>query len=373
MDISGKVIEHRRWLHKNPELAFEEFKTSEYIRRHLDDFGIPYRKVGTGTIADLNVGSNQTIALRADMDALPITEINDKPYKSQIEGKMHACGHDAHTAMLLTAAEYMVKEKRPSKNVRFIFQPAEEGGCGACEMVKAGSVDGVDMVFGIHVWVGTKSGKFSSKSGPLMAGIDELTLSVKGIGGHAASPHQTVNPISIGATIVNELYKIRSLRIDPLENAVINVTAFNSGNTFNVVPTEAKIFGTIRTFSDVTRKDVISNVENMKDLAHSLGGDVDLNLKRIAPPVVNSKEGFDEAVKVIKKLGFEFEEAVPTMGSEDFAYYLQKVKGAFLFLGIRSESKHVIAPHHSPYFDVDEEALQSGVKFFLGIAGSMYT
>lgn len=371
MDISKKVIEHRRWLHKNPELAFEEFKTAEYIRKQLDDLGIPYKKVGTGTIADLNVGSDQTIALRADIDALPIKEINDKPYKSQIEGKMHACGHDAHTAMLLTAAEYMVKEKKPSKNVRFIFQPAEEGGCGACEMVKSGAVDGVDMVFGIHVWVGTASGKFSSKVGPLMAGIDELTLSLKGTGGHAASPHQTVNPISIGSTIVNELYKIRSLKIDPLENAVINVTAFNSGNTFNVVPTEAKILGTIRTFSDVTRNEVISNVESMKSLAHSLGGNADLDLKRIAPPVINSTEGFNEAMKVIKRLGFEFEEAIPTMGSEDFAYYLQKVKGAFFFLGIHSESKHVVAPHHSPYFDVDEEALQLGVKFFLGLTGSI--
>ncbi len=295
MDISKKVIEHRRWLHKNPELAFEEFKTAEYIRKQLDDLGIPYKKVGTGTIADLNVGSDQTIALRADIDALPIKEINDKPYKSQIEGKMHACGHDAHTAMLLTAAEYMVKEKKPSKNVRFIFQPAEEGGCGACEMVKSGAVDGVDMVFGIHV----------------------------------------------------------------------------SGNTFNVVPTEAKILGTIRTFSDVTRNEVISNVESMKSLAHSLGGNADLDLKRIAPPVINSTEGFNEAMKVIKRLGFEFEEAIPTMGSEDFAYYLQKVKGAFFFLGIHSESKHVVAPHHSPYFDVDEEALQLGVKFFLGLTGSI--
>lgn len=371
MEISKTVIEHRRWFHKNPELGFEEFKTAEYIRKYLNTLGIPYRTVGTGTIADLNVGSNYTIALRADIDALPIKEISDKSYVSQTDGKMHACGHDAHAAMLLTAAEYMIKEKRPSKNVRFIFQPAEEGGCGACEMVKAGAVDGVDRIFGIHVWIGTESGKFSSKSGPLMAGVDELTVSIKGTGGHAASPHQTINPISIGATIVNELYKIRTLKVDPLENAVINVTAFNSGNTFNVVPTETKILGTIRTFSDSVRDDVVSNIEDIKNIAKLLGGDASLSLKRVAPPVINSKDGVDEVISTVKKLGFEFEEAAMTMGAEDFAYYLQKVKGAFLFLGIRSESKHIVAPHHSPYFDVDEEALESGVKFFLGITGSI--
>lgn len=370
MELSKNVIEHRRWFHMHPELGFEEYETAKYIRAHLDKVGIPYKTVGTGTIAYLDVGSKETIALRADMDALPINELNDKPYISQNVGKMHACGHDAHTAMLLTAAEYM-GFKKPSKNVRFIFQPSEEGGCGACEMVKAGAVDGVDKVFGMHVWIGIKSGKFAVKSGPLMAGVDELSLSIKGIGGHAASPHQTVNPISIGATVINELLKIRSLNVDPLESAVVNITAFNAGNTFNVVPVESKILGTIRTFSDKVRNEIISNIEKMKTLSKSLGGDLEVKINRIAPPVVNSEEGKDYVVKILKKLGFSYEEALPTMGAEDFAYYLQKVKGAFVFLGIRSPSKNIVYPHHSPYFDVDEDVLEMGVRFFLGLAGEM--
>ncbi len=371
MDISKRVIAHRRWLHQHPELGFEEFKTSEYIKNNLEKIGLPYRSVATGVIADLNVGSSETIALRADMDALPIEEAGEKVYISQNHGKMHACGHDAHVAMLLTSAEYMSKIKKPTKNVRFIFQPAEEGGCGACEMVKAGAVDDVDVIFGIHVWVGTQSGKFSTKAGPLMAGIDEMTIKVIGVGGHAASPHQTANPIAIGSSITNELYKIRSLRIDPLSNAVINITAFNSGNTFNVVPTEAKILGTIRTFSDSIRDEIVDKIEKLREMAKALGGDVKIDLNRVAPPVINSKTGVDESLKVIKRLNFEFEEATPTMGSEDFAYYLQKVPGAFLFLGIRSEEKGITAPHHSPYFELDENALELGVKFFLGITGSI--
>ncbi|BBJ28560.1 M20 metallopeptidase family protein [Athalassotoga saccharophila] len=370
MEISKIVVDHRRYLHMHPELGFEEYETAKYIRNHLDRLGIPYKTAGTGTIGYMDVGSNETIALRADIDALPINEMNDKPYASKNPGKMHACGHDAHTAMLLTAAEYMVVHK-PSKNVRFIFQPSEEGGCGACEMVKAGAVDGVDSVFGIHVWIGTESGRFAVKSGPLMAGVDEMTLRVKGSGGHAASPNQTVNPISIGSTIINELMKMRSLRVDPLDSAVLNVTAFNSGNAFNVVPVDAKILGTIRTFSDKVRDEIISNVEKMRELSKSLGGDLEVKINRIAPPLVNFKESTEYAIKTLERLGFQYDEATPTMGSEDFAYYLKEVKGSFVFLGIRSPSKNIIAPHHSPYFDVDEDVLEMGVKFFLGLVGSI--
>ncbi len=370
MEISKIVVNHRRWLHMHPELGFEEYETAKYIRNQLDRLKIPYKVVGTGTIGYIDVGSNETVALRADIDALPINEMNDKPYASKNPGKMHACGHDAHTAMLLAAAEYMSVHK-PSKNVRLIFQPSEEGGCGACEMVKAGAVDGVNSVFGIHVWIGTESGIFSVKSGPVMAGVDELTLNVKGSGGHAASPNQTVNPISIGSSIVNELMKIRSLKVDPLESAVLNITAFNSGNAFNVVPVEAKILGTIRTFSDKVRNEIISNVEKMRELSKSLGGDLEVKINRIAPPLVNSKESTDYAIKTLERLGLKYEEATSTMGSEDFAYYLKEVKGAFVFLGIRSPSKNIVAPHHSPYFDVDEDVLQMGVKFFLGLVGSI--
>jgi amidohydrolase len=164
--------------------------------------------------------------------------------------------------------------------------------------------------------------------------------------------------------LINELYKIRPLRVDPLSSAVINVTSFNGGNTYNVVPTNAELLGTIRTFSTSTRDEIIERINDLKKMVQSLGGNVTMKFKKVAPPVVNSKIGVDESIKVIKRLGFDFEEALQTMGSEDFAYYLEKVPGAFLFLGIHSESKQIIAPHHSPYFDVDEEALENGVRFF---------
>lgn len=368
MNISRRVIEHRRWLHQHPELGFEEHETSDYIAQHLEKAGIPFKRAKTGIIADINVGASETTALRADIDALPIQEVEGRTYGSRNPGRMHACGHDAHAAMLLTAAEYMA-EIKPKKNVRLIFQPAEERIGGARFMIKHGALDNVNMIFGIHVWAKTKSGVFGVKSGPLMAGVSEIKLIVSGNGGHAAFPHETINPIAVGATTVNELYKIHPLNMDPLESAVVNVTAFNSGNAFNVVPEKAEILGTIRTFSNSTKEKIFSKIRDLKKLAKSLGADLDVKLETLTAPVVNSKEAIDIAIDVLQKLNFKFVEAMPGMGGEDFAFYLEKVPGAFLFLGIRNEERGTISPHHSPTFDVDEDVLENGVKFFLGVSG----
>ena len=366
VDISKKVVEHRRWFHQHPELGFEERETSDYIADHLKKAGIPFKRLKTGILADINVGASETIALRADIDALPIQEVEGRQYGSQNPGKMHACGHDAHAAMLLTAAEYMAKNK-PNKNVRFIFQPAEEGRGGGEYMAKHGAVDGVDMVFGIHVWSRTQSGMFEIKEGPLMASASEFEITIHGKGGHAASPQETVNPIAIGSTMVNEIYKMRMLNLNPLDNAVINVTAFNSGNTFNVVPMKAKLLGTIRTFSNSLRDKIFDGMKRLKKLSESLGAKTDVKLDVITSPVINSKKSVELAKKILKKLNFEFKEATPSMGGEDFSCYLERVPGAFMFLGIRNEAKNIISPHHSPTFDVDESVLEKGVKFFIEV------
>jgi amidohydrolase len=364
VDISKRVIEHRRWLHQHPELGFEEYETSDYIAKHLEKAGIPFKRLKTGIIADLNVRASQTFALRADIDALPIQEVEGRPYGSKNPGKMHACGHDAHAAMLLTTAEYMA-ENPPKRNVRFIFQPAEEGRGGGEYMAENGAVDGVDMVFGIHVWSKTKSGVFEVKAGPLMASASEYEVKITGSGGHAASPHLTVNPIAVGSTLVNELFKMRMLSIDPIKTAVVNVTSFNSGNTYNVVPSTATLMGTIRTFSNEVREKIFQKFSELELLAKSLGAEMNTDIKVVTHPVVNSEEAVKIAKEVLKKLNFESVEATPTMGGEDFSFYLQKVPGAFFFLGVRNEEKGITSPHHSPTFDVDEKALQKGVKFFI--------
>ncbi len=369
MDINKRVIEHRRWFHRHPELGFEEYKTSEYIVKHLEKVRIPYKRVKTGVIADIDVGVSETIAFRADIDALPIQEIEGREYGSQTPGRMHACGHDAHAAMLLTAAEYMMEVKKPTRNVRFIFQPAEETVNGAREMIDSGAVYGVDMIFGIHVWIDEPSGVFAVSSGPVMAGSDEVSITIHGSGGHAASPQKTVNPIAIGATLVNELYKIRVLNIDPLQSAVINITSFNSGNNFNVVPETARILGTIRTFSKDVRDDIVDRIERLKGIASSPGATMEIDIKDTTYPVINSESAVDYAKDAIESAKLKIVKAKPTMGAEDFALYLERVPGAFLFLGIRSEEKGIVHPHHSPQFDVDESVLNLGVKFFLACAG----
>ncbi len=364
MEIAKRVIEHRRWLHQHPELGFEEYETSNYIAEHLKKAGIPFKRLKTGILADLNVGASQTFALRADIDALPIQEVEGREYGSKNPGKMHACGHDAHTAMLLTAAEYMA-QNAPKKNVRFIFQPAEEGRGGGEFMASNGAVDGVDMVFGIHVWAKTRSGVFEVKEGPLMASASEFEIDIHGKGGHAASPHLNVNPIAIGATLTNELYKIGMLYVDPIQNSLVNVTSFNAGNTFNVVPEDAKLLGTIRTFSDEAREVIFRKIKELESIVKALGGEMTADLKSVTYPVINSKEAVVVAREALKKLGFETVEATPTMGGEDFSFYLKKVPGAFLFLGVRNEEKGITSPHHSPTFDVDEEVLEKGVRFFI--------
>ncbi|WP_297514933.1 amidohydrolase, partial [Thermococcus sp.] len=248
--IKDQIIAWRRDFHMWPELKYEEERTSKIVEEHLREWGYRIKRVGTGIIADIGEGE-KTIALRADMDALPIQEENDVPYKSRVPGKMHACGHDAHTAMLLGAgkiiAEYI---EEFNGRVRLIFQPAEEGGNGALKMIEGGALKGVDAIFGFHVWMDLPSGIIGIREGPFLAGAGFFEAKIIGKGGHGASPHETVDPIPIASEIVLALQTVVSRNVDPKETAVVSVTAINGGTTFNVIPEEVSLKGTFRFYKN---------------------------------------------------------------------------------------------------------------------------
>ncbi|ASJ02496.1 peptidase M20 [Thermococcus profundus] len=367
--IEERIISWRRDFHMHPELGYEEERTSEIVEEHLREWGYSVKRVGTGIIADMGKGE-RTIALRADMDALPIHEENDVPYKSKVPGKMHACGHDAHTAMLLGAAR-IIAEHRDELNgrVRLIFQPAEEGGNGAVKMIEGGALEGVDAIFGFHVWMDLPSGLIGIREGPFLAGAGIFNGKIIGKGGHGASPHETIDPIPIAAEAVLALQTVVSRNVDPIETGVVSVTSIHGGTAFNVIPEEVKFKGTFRFFKPEIGELIQRRMGEILDgVTKAHGAKYELSIEELTPPTINSKEMADFARKVAEKYGLRYGEVRPTMGAEDFAFYLQKVPGVFLALGIRNEGKGIIYPHHHPKFDVDEEVLYLGTAMEVALA-----
>jgi len=367
--IRERIVAWRRDFHMYPELKYEEERTSRIVEEHLRGWGYRIKRVGTGIIADIGEGE-KTIALRADMDALPIQEENDVPYKSRVPGKMHACGHDAHTAMLLGAAKIIAEHiEEFNGRVRLIFQPAEEGGNGALKMIEGGALEGVDAIFGFHVWMELPSGVIGIREGPFLAGAGFFTIKFKGIGGHGAYPHFARDPIPAGAEAVMALQTIVSRNVSPFETAVLSVTAFNAGTAHNVIPEEAELKGTYRFYSgDVGRLiekrigEIVSGVAK----AHNLESESEI--VELVPPTINDKEMVNFARKVADKYRLKHSDVPPSMGAEDFAYYLQRVPGAFLALGIRNEEKGIVYPHHHPKFNVDEDVLYLGTAMEVALA-----
>lgn len=361
-ELSDYIVKMRREFHMYPELGYEEERTSGIVVDELNKLGYTiYRGAKTGVIGVMK-GDEHTVALRADMDALPIQEENQVSYRSRVHGKMHACGHDAHTAMLLGAAHIISKysEQIPG-TVKLIFQPAEERGMGAKKVVGEGYVDDVDAIFGIHVWSSLKSGVIGIREGPFMASSDSFKVKVRGLGGHGASPHLSKDPIIVAVDLINAYQKIISREINPLEPAVLSVTSIHAGSTYNVIPEDVEMLGTIRTFNMDVRNLI---VERMKEITakYSEGMRCDSSLEFTEdhlPPTVNDKELADFARNVLRDLG---EVTVPmrTMGAEDFACYTEKTKGLFIALGIRNEEKGIVYHHHHPKFDVDEDILWMG-------------
>ncbi|QKR00296.1 amidohydrolase [Metallosphaera tengchongensis] len=368
--VERKVIELRRQIHRNPELSYQEYETAKLVAQYLRDLGVEvYEGVGLPT-AVLGVirgkRSGKTVALRADMDALPVNEETGLPFSSSKPGVMHACGHDAHTAMLLGAATVLMRHLDQIGEVRLIFQPAEEDGGrgGALPMIEHGVMKGVDYVFGLHVMSRYPTGTLATRGGPLMASPDSFRVDVVGRGGHGSAPHETVDPVYISALIVNSLQSIRSRLIDPLEPFVLSVTSIHSGTKDNIIPDRAVMEGTIRTLNEEVRRKALDSFKTLvKAICEAYNAECIVSFKENAYPVtVNDHETTKRAMEILRELpGVDVKETQPVMGGEDFSRFLQLAKGSFIFLGTKNESKGIVYPNHSSKFTVDEDALKIGV------------
>ncbi len=367
--IEKEIITWRRDFHMHPELGYEEERTSKIVEEHLRGWGYSIKRVGTGIIAEIGDGE-KTIALRADMDALPIQEENDVSYKSKIPGKMHACGHDAHTAMLLGAGKIIAEHVEEfNGRVRLIFQPAEEGGNGAVKMIEGGALEGVDAIFGFHVWMDLPSGLIGIREGPFLAGAGIFGGKVIGKGGHGASPHETVDPIPITAEAILALQTVTSRNVPPIETGVVSVTSIHGGTAFNVIPEEVEFKGTFRFFKPEIGELIQSRMrEILEGVTKAHGAKYEISIEELTPPTINSKEMVDFARSVAQKYGLRYGDVPPTMGAEDFSFYLQKIPGAFLALGIYNDEKGIVHPHHHPKFDVDEDVLYLGTAMEVALA-----
>ena len=363
------IIQLRRRLHRHPELMYEEVKTSQVVRETLDELNISYRSpiAQTGVLATLGNGRQPCVALRADMDALPIQEQADIDFRSQTDGKMHACGHDCHTSMLLGAARVLKKyENQINGTVKLLFQPAEEGGAGGKRMTQEGALQNpdVDKIFGIHVWPLLPTGSIGSRPGTFLAAAGSFEITVHGKGGHAAFPHECVDPIVTASQIVNQLQTIISRETDPLDAGVISVSTIHGGDAHNVIPPSVRFTGTIRALTVQKFGQLQTRLgEIAQAVAQGHGCEVDLEFPdEPYPPTINDASLWQEVRHFSEDLlGPEkVEELSPVMGGEDFAFYTEHVPGCFVALGVRNEDIGAIYHVHHPKFKVDEAALPIG-------------
>ncbi len=368
-----RMIELRRTFHRRPELAFEEARTAATIIAELETLDIPYSYggKGSGVVADLQASSDRpTIALRADMDALPGAENTDLPFASSIEGKMHACGHDAHMAMVLGAARLLV-DSPPDVNVRFVFQPAEERGGGARTVIAAGGLDGVDAIFGGHVTQHYRVGEIMVAEGVITAQSDRFVIDVRGKGGHGARPHEATDAVVVSAVLITALQTLVSREVDPVHPSVITVGRIEGGSAPNVIAETARLEGSIRT----TRADIRDHIHGgIRRMARAMGelhnAKLEVTIDAGYPPVVNARRearlAYLAAERVVGHQGL-MQMDHPSMGAEDFSYYLERIPGCYVRFGARPEGDHYV-PLHSPAFDIDEGVLAVGAAFFAQLA-----
>ena len=372
-----EMVSWRQHLHQFPEIAYEEAMTSDFVAAKLESFGIEvHRGLGkTGVVGvihgqDSDDGVSPAIGLRADMDALPMEEQTNLAYASRHPNRMHACGHDGHTTMLLGAAEYLSKHRQFKGRVYCIFQPAEEGGnAGARSMINDGLFDRfpMDSVWGMHNWPGLETGRALAHIGPAMAGADIFILSIEGAGGHAAMPHQTRDPVVAAGMITVALQTLVSRQLDPLDQAVVSLTKLEAGSAFNVIPNIATIGGTLRTMKASTREYFLQQIEIVaKTAAKVTGCDVSMEIRPGYPPTINHEADALFARGVISDVlgpdGLDTE-LTPAMGAEDFSYMLQEKDGAYIWLGAGKESANL----HSPLFDFNDELLPIGASLWVRI------
>lgn len=376
-ELGPTVVADRRYLHQHPELAFQEENTARFVAERLREFGIETRTgiAKTGVLGILRGRQpGKTVLLRADMDALPIEEENDVPYKSQHSGTMHACGHDAHTAMLLGVARLLAARRDQfTGTVKFVFQPAEESGGGAKPMIDEGVLADppVDAAFGVHIGQDLPLGTIGVRDGPMNAASDGFVATFKGVGGHAARPHLAVDPIVIAAHAIVALQSLVSREVNPLRQVVITVGAVHAGTVRNVIPEEAVLKATVRTFDEEVRQQLAERIPALlQGIAGAMRGAALVEYSFGYPVLVNDA-GLTDLVREVAReiVGPErVLEREPGMGGEDMAYFLERVPGSFFRIGSRNPERGLIYGHHHPKFDIDEEALPVGVAALAGVA-----
>lgn len=383
-DWQDEFIAIRRDLHQYPELGYEEFRTSDKVAELLQSWGIPiHRGLGeTGVVGILQgkLGPGKSIGLRADMDALPMPEQNDFPHKSRHEGKMHACGHDGHTTMLLAAAKYLASHNDFAGTVYFIFQPAEEGLGGAKKMIEDGLFTRfpMDAVFGIHNWPHMPTGHFGLRAGAIMASSNSFAIKVQGKGAHGAMPHLGADPVMAAVHIAQGIQSIVSRNMDPLDQAVVSITQIHAGSADNVIPDTAQIRGTVRTFSTATLDIIEQRLEQISQhSATALGCSAEMTFTRTYPPTINHAGAAQFCADLITDwLGADhlIDPVTPSMGAEDFSFMLEQVPGCYLFLG-NGDGDHRAAGHglgpcslHNGSYDFNDNLIPIGASFWVKLA-----
>lgn len=373
-ELQDEVTEWRRHIHERPELLFAVENTAAFVAAKLKEFGVDEIVTGIGRTGVVGVirGKGQgsrAIGLRADMDALPLTEISGKPWASTTPGKMHACGHDGHTAMLLGAAKYLAETRNFNGSVAVIFQPAEEGGAGGDLMVKDGMMErfGIEEVYGMHNLPGLPVGQFATRKGPIMAATDEFTVTVKGRGGHAAQPNRTIDPIAISTQIITNLQMIASRNVDPLRSVVVSVTKFNAGFAHNVIPNDATFAGTVRTLDEAVRDLAESRFRQIVGgVAAAHDAEAEISFHRNYPVTSNHADETVHAIDVARDIAGANNvnpDIDPMMGGEDFSYMLNARPGAFIFIGNGDT-----AGLHNPAYDFNDEAIAHGISYWVRLA-----
>lgn len=378
---SDEFIEVRRHLHANPELSYQEFETSKFVQGKLNSFGIPFETMAETGVVGLIKGKNpnsRIIALRADMDALPIQEENNINYKSTHAGVMHACGHDAHTTILLGAAKILNEIKDNWEGtVKLVFQPGEERNPGGASiMIKEGVLENPkpQAIFGLHVHPGLPVGQLSFRGGKVMASADELYITIKSKGGHAAAPHLTADTILIASHLIVALQQVISRNRNPHNPSVLSITSFQGGHTTNVIPSEVKLMGTFRAMDESWRFEAHKIIRKLAtELVHSMGAEIDLHIDVGYPTVYNNENLNDKTRQAAEQfMGADHIETTELrMGAEDFGYYSQVIPGCFYRLGVMNTEKGIVSGVHTPTFNIDENAIETGMGMMAWIGSSL--